>query len=102
MTHLISRTVETVSQTTIKHKLLVSFYNPTLDGMPWLVIKVDDGCYEVDGLDRDGHQVEAKFSRASLTILELDVKFMGSGDASDYLRMHKINLRWITTFHYKF
>jgi len=48
-------------------------------------IKVDDGCYEVKGLDRNGHQVEAKFSPASLKILELEIKFDGSGDISDYL-----------------
>ncbi|UZE96149.1 PepSY domain-containing protein [Alkalimarinus alittae] len=48
-------------------------------------IKVDDGCYEVKGLDRSGHEVEAKFSPASFNILELEIKFTGSGDASDYL-----------------
>jgi hypothetical protein len=48
-------------------------------------IKVDDGCYEVKGLDRKGHRVEAKFSPASLKILELEIEFDGSGDASDYL-----------------
>ena len=48
-------------------------------------IKTDDGCYEVKGLDRNGHQVEAKFSPASLEILELEIKFVGSGDSSDYL-----------------
>jgi len=48
-------------------------------------IKVDDGCYEVKGLDRNGHRVEAKFSPASLKIVELEIKFEGSGDISDYL-----------------
>jgi hypothetical protein len=48
-------------------------------------IKVDDGCYEVKGVDRKGHRVEAKFSPASLKILELEVEFDESGDASDYL-----------------
>ena len=48
-------------------------------------IKVDDGCYEVKGLDRNGHQAEAKFSPASLKILELEIRFDGSGDISDYL-----------------
>lgn len=48
-------------------------------------IKVDDGCYEVKGLDRKGHRVEAKFSPASLEIIELEIKFDGSGDTSDYL-----------------
>ncbi len=48
-------------------------------------IKVDDGCYEIKGLDRNGHRVKAKFSPASLKIIELEIKFDGSGDASDYL-----------------
>jgi hypothetical protein len=48
-------------------------------------IKVDDGCYEIKGLDRNGHRVEAKFSPASLKIIELEIKFNGTGDTSDYL-----------------
>lgn len=49
-------------------------------------IKVDDGCYEVKGFDQDGHRVEAKFSPASLEIIELEVKFTGSGNRSGYLK----------------
>ena len=49
-------------------------------------IKVDDGCYEVKGLDQNGNHVEAKFSPASLEILELEIKFTGSGNNSDYLK----------------
>lgn len=48
-------------------------------------IKVDDGCYEIKGRDRKGNRVEAKFSPASLKIIELEIKFDDSGDASDYL-----------------
>lgn len=48
-------------------------------------IKEDDGCYEVKGFDRNGHRVEAKFSPASLEIIELEIKFEGTGDTSDYL-----------------
>lgn len=47
-------------------------------------IKVDDGCYELKGFDRKGNKVEAKFSPATLKIIELEVKFGDSGDASDY------------------
>ena len=47
-------------------------------------IKVDDGCYEVKGRDRNGHRVEAKFSPASLELIELEIKFDGAGGA-DYL-----------------
>ncbi|RLQ20497.1 PepSY domain-containing protein [Seongchinamella sediminis] len=48
-------------------------------------VKVDDGCYEVRGLDRNGHRIEAKFSPASLQIVELEIEFDSSGDTSDYL-----------------
>jgi len=56
-------------------------------GQGWDIkrIKVDDGCYEVKGRDRNGHRVEAKFSPASLEVIELEIKFDGSGDTSDYL-----------------
>lgn len=47
-------------------------------------IKVDDGCYEVRGRDRKGHRVEAKFSPATLKIIELEIKFDETGDVSDY------------------
>lgn len=48
-------------------------------------IKVDDGCYEVKGLDRNGHEVEAKVSPASLKLLQLEVRFQDAKDISDYL-----------------
>lgn len=58
-----------------------------MESKGWQVkrIKVDDGCYEVKGLDRDGHEVEGKFSPATLKIVELEIKFNGSEDASTYL-----------------
>jgi hypothetical protein len=52
-------------------------------------IKVDDGCYEVKGFDQDGHRVEAKFSPVTLEILELEIKFKGSGKRSGYLKKHR-------------
>jgi len=54
-------------------------------------IKVDDGCYEVKGRDRNGHRVEAKFSPASLKLIELEIKFDGSGDTAGYLDLGKVN-----------
>lgn len=48
-------------------------------------IKVDDGCYEIKGYDRKGHEIEAKFSPASFEVIEFEIKFNGAGDASDYL-----------------
>ena len=38
-------------------------------------IKVDDGCYEVDGSDPQGNRIEAKFAPASLTLKKFEVKF---------------------------
>ena len=53
----------------------------------WTVqrIKVDDGCYEVRGVDRLGNKVKAKYSPASLRIRSLEVEFGPAADASDYL-----------------
>lgn len=54
----------------------------------WTVqrIRVDDGCYEVRGLDRKGNRIEAGFAPASLRLRELNIDFGESGDASDYLK----------------
>lgn len=56
----------------------------------WTVqrIKVDDGCYEVRGLDRKGNAVEAEYAPASLRIRKLEIEFREDGDASDYLKVH--------------
>ncbi|MDW7745531.1 PepSY domain-containing protein [Halomonas sp.] len=37
-------------------------------------IKVDDGCYEVKGLDQDGNKVEAEYAPASLRLRELEIE----------------------------
>jgi hypothetical protein len=53
----------------------------------WTVqrIKVDDGCYEVRGLDRKGNRFKAKYAPASLHIRALDIDFKKNADTSDYL-----------------
>ena len=53
----------------------------------WTVqrIKVDDGCYEIRGIDRMGNKIKAKYAPASLRILSLEVEFGPTGDASDYV-----------------
>ncbi|SER34468.1 MULTISPECIES: PepSY domain-containing protein [Halopseudomonas] len=58
-----------------------------IESKGWQVrrIKVDDGCYEVKGTDRNGNRFEAKYAPASLKIRELEIRFDGDGDASDYL-----------------
>lgn len=40
----------------------------------WTVrrIKIDDGCYEVDGLDAQGRAIEAKIHPGTLKIVELE------------------------------
>jgi hypothetical protein len=54
----------------------------------WTVqrIKVDDGCYEIRGIDRRGNKVKARYGPATLRIRSLEVDFGPDGDASDYLR----------------
>ncbi|PKG96657.1 PepSY domain-containing protein [Paraglaciecola sp. MB-3u-78] len=48
-------------------------------------IKIDDGCYEVKGLDTLGNRFEAIFLPASLNISKLEIKFKTQGAAEDYL-----------------
>ena len=57
-----------------------------LEGAGWQVqrIKVDDGCYEVRGMDSHGNKVEAKYAPASLRIRTLEIEFTDDGDTSDY------------------
>jgi hypothetical protein len=54
----------------------------------WTVqrIKVDDGCYEVRGVDRMGNKIKAKYAPASLRIRSLEVEFGPAGDDADYGR----------------
>lgn len=48
-------------------------------------IKVDDGCYEVKGVDGKGNKFKAKYAPASLRIQKLEIEFKDGGDAADYL-----------------
>lgn len=48
-------------------------------------IKVDDGCYQVKGLDHHGNKFKAIYAPASLRILELKITFSKGGDATSYL-----------------
>ena len=48
-------------------------------------VRIDDGCYEVRGRDRNGNQVGLKVDPASLAILKLEVRFGPDADLSDYL-----------------
>jgi hypothetical protein len=36
-------------------------------------IKIDDGCYEVDGRDRQGRAIEVKIHPGTLQIIEIEV-----------------------------
>ena len=53
----------------------------------WTVarIKIDDGCYEVRGIDKIGNAFKAKYAPASLRIRKLEITFDGKGSAADYL-----------------
>jgi hypothetical protein len=54
----------------------------------WTVqrIKVDDGCYEVRGVDRKGNRFKARYAPATLRIRSIAFDFGEAGDASDYLQ----------------
>jgi hypothetical protein len=62
-----------------------------LERQGWTIqrIKIDDGCYEVRGIDRKGNRIKAKYAPASLRARSLEVEFGPAGDASDYLRAAK-------------
>lgn len=48
-------------------------------------IKVDDGCYEVRGIDKNKNAFKAKYAPASLSIRKLEITFDGDGSAAGYL-----------------
>jgi len=45
-----------------------------LEAEGWTVfrIKVDDGCYEVKGIDPDGYRMEAEYSPATFELMEME------------------------------
>ena len=45
-------------------------------------IRLDDGCYEVEGLDAQGRQIEVKLDPATLSILEMEFEDHGEGHGS--------------------
>lgn len=48
-----------------------------LEQRGWKVdrIKIDDGCYEVRGIDNNGNKFKAKYAPASLHIKEMKIKY---------------------------
>lgn len=58
-----------------------------LEQRGWTVqlIKVEDGCYEVRGLDHRGNKFKAKYAPASLNILKLEIDFSHGGEAPGYV-----------------
>jgi hypothetical protein len=44
-------------------------------------IKVDDGCYEVRGVDADGNRFKAKYAPESLSVLNMEIKDVQHGDS---------------------
>ena len=48
-------------------------------------IKVDDGCYEVRGLDKNKNSFKARYAPASLRIRKLEITLARDGEAADYL-----------------
>lgn len=52
----------------------------------WAVrrLRIDDGCYEIDGWDRDGRRIEVKVHPADLTILEWEFEDDDHGHDDDH------------------
>jgi hypothetical protein len=60
-------------------------------------IKVDDGCYEVRAVDRNGNKVKAKYSPATLKLRSFEVEFEKEADTAEYLpgfgRKHDVGVK---------
>ena len=58
------------------------------EGFGWVVrrVKVDDGCYEVNGRDAEGNDIEATLDPATLELRELETKFRRGEAATDLRR----------------
>jgi hypothetical protein len=54
-----------------------------LEQQGWQVhrIKVDDGCYEVRGVDAEGNRFKAKYAPESLSVLNMEIKDVQHGDS---------------------
>jgi hypothetical protein len=61
-----------------------------LEANGWTVyrIKVDDGCYEVKALDKNGERVEASFSPTSLELLKVEHEDDDDEDEKDDRKNH--------------
>ena len=46
-------------------------------------IKVDDGCYEIEGSDGDGNQIEVRLHPATLDVLEFEQETVKKGMKHD-------------------
>jgi len=66
-----------------------------LEQRGWKVqrIKVDDGCYEVKGIDRRGNKFKAKYAPATLRVRKLEIDFSddSDGEESGYLDQDQIS-----------
>ena len=66
-----------------------------LEQRGWKVqrIKVDDGCYEVKGIDDRGNKFKAKYAPATLRVRKLEIDFSddGDGETSDSLDQGEIS-----------
>lgn len=54
------------------------------DANGWVVrrIKIDDGCYEINGTDRDGRVIEVRVHPQSLQVIEIE--FGHDGDDNEH------------------
>ena len=48
-------------------------------------IKIDDGCYEVRGLDSKGNRFKAIYAPVTLKIQAFEIRFGKSGESAGYL-----------------
>ena len=51
-------------------------------------LRIDDGCYELRGRDSDGNRVELILDPATLTVMEMEIRFGPGADRARYLHGH--------------
>lgn len=46
-------------------------------------IKIDDGCYELRGMDADGNRIKVKIDPGSLDLVEMRIRYLRKADGGE-------------------
>ena len=75
-------TADTPCQAPVQNWLPRDTLRQQLEQQGWQVhrIKVDDGCYEVRGIDAEGNRFKAQYAPDSLRLQKIKIKNVGHGE----------------------